>query len=46
VKKAELQKIALKISQEGLGANGAYASLGSFTKQGGVFTVFALPDSK
>jgi PQQ-dependent dehydrogenase (methanol/ethanol family) len=46
VKKAELEKIALKISQEGLGANGAYASLGSYTKQGGVFTVFALPDNK
>jgi len=44
VKKAELEKIALKISQEGLGANGAYASLGSFTKQGGAFTVFALPN--
>jgi hypothetical protein len=35
----------LKISQEGLGANGAYASLGSFTKQGGAFTVFALPSN-
>ena len=45
VKKAELEKIALKISQEGLGANGAYASLGSFTKQGGAFTVFALPNN-
>ena len=46
VKKAELEKIALKISQEGLGANGAYASLSSYTKQGGVLTVFALPDGK
>jgi glucose dehydrogenase len=45
VKKAELEKIALKISQEGLGATGAYASLGSFTKQGGTFTVFALPSN-
>jgi PQQ-dependent dehydrogenase (methanol/ethanol family) len=44
VKKAELEKIALKISQEGLGATGAYASLSSFTKQGGTFTVFALPN--
>jgi PQQ-dependent dehydrogenase (methanol/ethanol family) len=45
VKKAELEKIAVKISQEGLGATGAYASLGSFTKQGGAFTVFALPSN-
>jgi len=45
VKKAELEKIAVKISQEGLGATGAYASLGSFTKQGGTFTVFALPSN-
>jgi len=44
VKKAELEKIAVKISQEGLGANGAYAALSSFTKQGGAFTVFALPN--
>ncbi|MEE9412074.1 MAG: methanol/ethanol family PQQ-dependent dehydrogenase [Methylococcales bacterium] len=29
--------------QEGLGAVGAYKSLGNFTKLGGVFTVFALP---
>jgi len=28
---------------EGLGAVGAYKSLGNFTKLGGVFTVFALP---
>lgn len=29
---------------EGLGAVGAYRSLGNFTQLGGVFTVFALPD--
>ncbi|MCH9699176.1 MAG: methanol/ethanol family PQQ-dependent dehydrogenase [Gammaproteobacteria bacterium] len=29
---------------EGLGAVGAYKALGSFTKLGGVFTVFALPN--
>jgi len=29
---------------EGLGAVGAYRSLSSFTKLGGTFTVFALPN--
>jgi lanthanide-dependent methanol dehydrogenase len=31
-------------NSEGLGAVGAYRSLSSFTKLGGTFTVFALPD--
>ena len=31
-------------NSEGLGAVGAYRSLNSFTKLGGTFTVFALPD--
>ncbi|MEY4767868.1 MAG: hypothetical protein RL637_507 [Pseudomonadota bacterium] len=43
VKKAELLKAAQAIGQEALGANNAYRSLTSYTKQGGTFTVFALP---
>ncbi len=35
-----------KSSSEGLGAVGAYRSLSSYTKLGGVFTVFALPSHK
>ena len=31
-------------NSEGLGAVGAYRSLSSFTKLGGTFTVFALPN--
>ena len=33
-------------NSEGLGAVGAYRSLSSFTKLGGTFTVFALPNNK
>jgi PQQ-dependent dehydrogenase (methanol/ethanol family) len=36
----------LEGESEGLGAVGAYRSLSNFTKLGGVFTVFALPDKK
>jgi PQQ-dependent dehydrogenase (methanol/ethanol family) len=43
-KKAELEKELLRKTQEALGAAGAYASLGKFTKAGGTFTVFALPN--
>ncbi|NOQ14731.1 MAG: PQQ-binding-like beta-propeller repeat protein [Methyloprofundus sp.] len=33
-------------NNDGLGAVGAYRSLGSFTKLGGVFSVFTLPDTQ
>ena len=38
------EKELLRKTQEALGAMGAYSSLGKFTKAGGTFSVFALPN--